>query len=328
MDKEDMMVSVCCITYNQKEYIRDAIEGFLKQKTNFKYEVIIHDDASTDGTTEIIKEYAEKYPDIIKPIFEEKNQYSQGVKRILNITYKYATGKYIALCEGDDYWIDEDKITEQVEYMEKHEDCAFCFHNAKVVDMSNGKSRPFIPNSKKIKKYVKKDGIYNVGELELLEFIPTASFMFRRENLEKMPQFYNECFVGDWPTKLIMTSFGYAYCIDKMMCVYRMNANGSVTKKNEENSRESIEKKINFLNEKIKFVRQMDEFTNKKYNDVFKLRESQFKIEKLIASGNTKKIKEEKYLKNLKGMTKLKFAVKVYFPKVAKIYKKVENKGE
>lgn len=73
---DDIMVSICCITYNQVEYLKDALDGFLKQKTNFKYEVIIHDDASTDGTTEIIKEYEKKYPNIIKPIYEKENQYS------------------------------------------------------------------------------------------------------------------------------------------------------------------------------------------------------------------------------------------------------------
>ena len=131
MEDNKIMVSVCCITYNQAEYIKYALDSFLIQKTNFKYEVIIHDDASTDGTAEIIKEYADKYPEIIKPIFQTENQYSKGVKRILNFTFKEAKGKYIALCEGDDYWINENKLQLQVEYMEKNPNCTLLFHNAK-----------------------------------------------------------------------------------------------------------------------------------------------------------------------------------------------------
>src|SRR5690625_3999133 len=99
------IVSISCITYNQSSYIRQCLDGFLMQKCNFKFEVLIHDDASTDNTADIIKEYQAKYPDIIKPIYQAENQYSKGVRGI-NIRFNFprAQGKYIALCEGDDYW--------------------------------------------------------------------------------------------------------------------------------------------------------------------------------------------------------------------------------
>lgn len=96
----DILVSICCITYNHEDYVAEAIEGFLMQKTDFNFEVLIHDDASTDGTAEIIKKYQKRYHDIIKPVLQIENQYSKGVK--INSTYNYprAKGKYIALCEG------------------------------------------------------------------------------------------------------------------------------------------------------------------------------------------------------------------------------------
>lgn len=100
------LVSVCCLAYNHAPYIRKALDGILMQKTSFLFEVIIHDDVSTDGTIDIIKEYAEQYPDIIKPIFEEENQFSKNVPINLNILYPRARGKYIATCECDDYWTD------------------------------------------------------------------------------------------------------------------------------------------------------------------------------------------------------------------------------
>lgn len=312
MKNDEIMVSVCCITYNQAQYIKDALDGFLMQKTHFRYEIIIHDDASTDGTVDIIKEYAEKYPDIIKPIFEKENQYSKGIKRILNINFAVANGKYIALCEGDDYWTDENKLQMQVDYMEENPICTFCFHNAEIIDMEDETKKSFIPYSKELKKYIKKDNIYNVGELELLEFIPTASFMFRRENLSKMPSWFNDCFVGDWPIKLLMTSFGYAYYIDKKMCVYRKNAKGSVTNKNLEKEKESIAGKVEILNKHREFINWIDEFTKGKYKEVFDIRRRRYDLEELIIKRKRKQILKGNYLKGLTIKQKIKYLIKMY----------------
>ena len=121
MEEKNIMVSICCITYNQEKYIKDAIEGFLMQKTNFLFEIIIHDDASTDKTADIIREYQQKYPDKIRTILQKENQYKKGVRNSYTV-FKEAKGKYIAFCEGDDYWIDENKLQKQVNYMEEHED--------------------------------------------------------------------------------------------------------------------------------------------------------------------------------------------------------------
>lgn len=128
------LVSIRCLTYNHEKYIRDALEGFVMQKTNFRFEVIVHDDASTDNTAAIIREYAEKYPDIIKPIFETENQYSKhdgSLSRIVNAACK---GKYIALCEGDDYWTDPYKLQKQVNILEKHDDVTMVFTGFKTVN--------------------------------------------------------------------------------------------------------------------------------------------------------------------------------------------------
>src|SRR5690606_15609661 len=107
-------VSICCITYNHEPFIRQCLDGFLMQQGDFEYEILIHDDASTDGTTKIIQEYELKYPEIIKPIIQTQNQYSQGVRGI-NFIYNFprAKGEYIAMCEGDDYWTDPLKLQKQ-----------------------------------------------------------------------------------------------------------------------------------------------------------------------------------------------------------------------
>lgn len=326
MENRDIMVSVCCITYNQEEYIRDALEGFLKQKVNFNYEIIIHDDASTDNTTNILKEYEKKYPNKIRVIYEKENQYQKG-KKVGILTYNYAKGKYVAICEGDDYWTDENKLQLQVDYMEKHPECTLCFHNAQVLDMADNSKKVFIPYKKEFKQYIKKDYKYDVGELELLEFIPTASFMFRTENLHKIPDWFEKCFVGDWPLKLIMTSFGYAYCINKVMSVYRKNAKGSLTTKNRKTEIESINGKLSILNKKEECVNWINEFTDYKYDYVFSMRKKEYEIERLLITNQSKKIIELKYLKGLEIRKKVKYLLKIYMPNIINIGKKILNRS-
>ena len=116
----EVKVSVVCLAYNHAKYIRDALEGFVSQKTSFPFEVIVHDDASTDGTDLIIKEFQSRYPEIIKPVFQKENQYSQGVSIAQAFLYPLVHGEYVALCEGDDYWTDPLKLQKQVEALESH----------------------------------------------------------------------------------------------------------------------------------------------------------------------------------------------------------------
>lgn len=131
LDDREVMVSIKCLTYNHEPYIRQCLEGFVKQKTNFRFEAIVHDDASTDKTAEIVKEYAEKYPSIIKPIFEVENQYSKRDGTLTKIVNAHMRGKYVAMCEGDDYWTDPLKLQKQVDFMEANEEYAICCHRIK-----------------------------------------------------------------------------------------------------------------------------------------------------------------------------------------------------
>jgi glycosyltransferase involved in cell wall biosynthesis len=136
LDK-DLLVSISCITYNHVSYIRKCLDGFLNQKTNFLFEILIHDDASIDGTIDIIKEYETKFPGIVKPIYQTENQYSKGVK--ISFTYQFprAKGKYVALCEGDDYWIDPYKLQKQVVFLEENPDYGLVHTNYIIVNKDN-----------------------------------------------------------------------------------------------------------------------------------------------------------------------------------------------
>lgn len=295
--KEDIIVSICCIAYNQENYIRQALDSFLTQKTNFKYEIIIHDDASTDHTPDIIKEYAEKYPNIIKPIYQTENQFLKGRKASL-ITFKEAKGRYIAFCEGDDFWTDENKLQIQVDYMEDNYDCTFCFHNAIILyDISN-KKKKFITNEPKFRKYRNKDNNYTAENIHLFGcgVAPTASFLFRKEYVSKIPNWLEGCVCGDMPIKLIMTSFGYAHYIDKTMSVYRKQVTNSITQQWKKQNN-TIESKVNHLNKVIEILDHINQFTNQKYQIGLNESKKYYEIEILLAE---KKYKEILKLKNFK----------------------------
>lgn len=131
INNDNILVAINCFTYNQEPYIRECLEGFVMQKTNFKFVAIVHDDASTDRTADIIREYEAKYPDIIKPIYETENQYSKNdgsLGRIMEAAIDATGAKYVALCEGDDYWTDPYKLQKQVDFLEGHGEYSICCH--------------------------------------------------------------------------------------------------------------------------------------------------------------------------------------------------------
>ena len=127
---EEIRVSVCMVTYNQKKYIAQAIDSVLMQKTNFKFELVIGDDASTDGTTDIVRQYAQKYPDIIRPILHEENV-GPG-KNSISI-YETVKTEYVAVCDGDDYWTDEYKLQKQVDFLDKNPDFNVVFTYSRAI---------------------------------------------------------------------------------------------------------------------------------------------------------------------------------------------------
>lgn len=137
LDTRELMVSIRCLVYNHEPYLRQCLDGFVMQQTNFRFEAIVHDDASTDGSAAIIREYAAKYPDIIKPIYETENQYSKRDGSIRRIMNAHMRGKYVAYCEGDDYWTDSLKLQKQVDFMETHPEFSLCTHHFRTFHQGN-----------------------------------------------------------------------------------------------------------------------------------------------------------------------------------------------
>lgn len=218
IDERPLMVSIRCITYNQEKYIRDALEGFVMQKTNFRFEAIVHDDASTDGTADIIREYAERYPDIIKPIYETENQYSKHDGSLGRIMNAACTGKYIAYCEGDDYWIDPLKLQKQVDFLETHPSYSMCWTDA--FQETNGKKIPYNRYPKDFESPV--GDIIEQGGL----WIPTASTLYRNSVMLKFPKGVTIC---DYTYQMFAAFMGKVYYLAKPSCVYRYMSQGSWT---------------------------------------------------------------------------------------------------
>lgn len=135
------MVSIRCLVYNHEPYLRQCLDGFVMQQANFRFEAIVHDDASTDGSAAIIREYAAKYPDIIKPIYETENQYSKRDGSIRRIMDAHTHGKYLASCEGDDYWTDPLKLQKQVDFLESHPDFSMCTHRFHILEQGTQQLR-------------------------------------------------------------------------------------------------------------------------------------------------------------------------------------------
>ena len=209
------LVSVRCITYNQQSYIAQTLDGFLNQETDFPFEVIVHDDASTDKTADIIREYEQKYPKIIKPIYETENQYSKNDDSLDKIVDSACKGKYIAFCEGDDYWIDPLKLQKQISFLEQNPDYGFSYTNFKVFDQQN--------NSFFTLDIEGKSGdIYVYEMLKPTSDIWTLTFCCRKDLYLSRPKLNRkEYFCGDRMMFMHLTSVSKGYYLPECTSVYR-----------------------------------------------------------------------------------------------------------
>lgn len=209
------LLSVCCTTYNHENYIAQTIDGFLMQLTSFRIEILIHDDASTDRTADIIRKYEMERPDVIKVIYQSENQFSKG-KRPMLLNFERAQGEYIAFCEGDDYWTDPSKLQKQVEFLEQNPRLAFCGHAVKQVD-TEGKTL------QESKFNVFKDRHFTPEEITFGPLtIPTLSLLFR--NYGKFPS--HSLVNGDRVLLSFLSNFGGGYLSKENMGAHRVHQGG------------------------------------------------------------------------------------------------------
>lgn len=239
-DIDQPIVSVCCTAFNHESYIEDALEGFLIQETEFPFEIIIHDDASTDNTADIIRKYEEKYPRLIKAIYQTENQYSKGLKIGPQLIFPRARGAYLALCEGDDFWTCRNKLERQVSFLRQNPEVSLSIHRAYIsidnevtkLSISHGKPETVLPSKL----------IYTTAG----QFCPTASMVIAREKVEVMPKFFNRVPVGDFFLQAI-TGVGGVHYLPDACSVYRLGSNGSWTNRVLGNDKKYFEKSKKML---------------------------------------------------------------------------------
>lgn len=311
---DEIKVSVLCAAYNHEKYIRQCLEGFIMQKTNFKYEVLIHDDASTDNTAQIIREYEKKYPDIIKPIYQTENQYSKGIKITTGILLPFIRGQYVALCEGDDFWTDENKLQLQVETMEAHPECKMCVHTVKDYYETQEKSEYYPPAHL---QYKIKAGIikgYDFIKIAHGYIFQTSSYFFDATTFKAFakenPTFKQISPVGDVCFLLYFGDKAPVYYIEACMSCYRRNSIGSWSQKIGKSNQKEWQ---NYSEKVVALYTEFDKYTNGKYHDLML-------VQIFYSQGNYKAIAFSKELKRWrKGFSikkRIYFLLRGLFPRL------------
>lgn len=245
--KESPLVSVCCTTFNHETCVRNAIDGFLMQDTDFPFEIIIRDDCSTDKTTDIINEYVKKFPNLIKPIYETENQFSKGVKP-MPVVFKKAIGKYFALCEGDDYWTNKNKLRIQVNELENNQHINITFHPAYSDPILARTKQPIVCQHLLTKHiFSPSEAIEGGGE-----FCPTCSLMFRKSVFENLPEWFYLAPVSDMYIQYIGSLPNGMLFLPEPMSFYRSQGIGNWTSK--------LKDRKNLVKHSIKTINSLNDF--------------------------------------------------------------------
>ena len=288
------LVSIQCLVYNHEPFLRQCLDGFVMQQTDFLFEAIVHDDASTDGSVAIIHEYAEKYPDIIKPIFETENQYCKKDGSIRRTINHHIRSKYVALCEGDDYWIDPLKLQKQVDFLESHPDYTMCCCRTKLL-------------SEKKQVYIGENYCYNQSQDILVKdlinrtglFISTCSILYKKSVKDNYPIYCEKCAVGDYPLQIMCAMKGKTYYFNEPMAVYRINNPNSWMGRQKWSavSDENLKRIGSMVNMFLGFA---DEYPD--YASIFKNKIAQY-INVTCPSATSQSAENKKYFNNFKDYT-------------------------
>lgn len=312
----EIKVSIICNSYNHEKYIEDALKSFLVQKTNFAYEVLVHDDASTDKTADIIREYEKAYPNIIKPIYQTENQYSKGIYPTDAYHLPRLKGKYIALCEGDDYWTDPLKLQKQFDALESNLDIDMCAHAAIRVKAATRKIIDTIAPSNKKTIFTTQEVIKGGGG-----FIATNTLFYRRELVKKQPKF-RKYFPFDYSLQIQGALRGGILYLPEIMSAYRVMVPNSWTFRVAHNEHYNFQQN----NKIIQMLEQLNEETENIYCHEIKRAEINLKFNSYEAAGLFKELRKGNFKDIYKSKSlqwKLKTYIKEYFPTLVSLYRKM-----
>ncbi len=258
-ETDEMMVSITCVAFNHEDYIHTTLNSFLEQETTFPFEILINDDVSTDRTVEILKGYEHEFPNIIKPVYQKENQYSQGINTMA-ILFPYIKGKYVAFCDGDDYWIDKKKLQTQVEEMDKHPDIDLSFHPTYRLE-GDERTEVLAKRANCNQIFTVKDSILGHGD-----FAETASMMFTARLISSLPEWFDTALPGDYVSEVMGAERGGSLYIDKIMSVYRSGLAEGWTTQELKKSTEERQESLTNINDQLRFL---DDYLDKKYNAEF-----------------------------------------------------------
>lgn len=319
-DDKEIKVSVLCLAYNHEKYIEKMLNSVLNQKTSFKFEILINDDCSTDNTAKIIKEYAIKYPNIIRPIYQKENQHSKNIQILSTILYPLAKGKYFAICEGDDYWIDENKLQMQYDFLEKKTDYCFCVHNAIKVD-NNGDIIGEINTVKEDSDLTCEDFIIHTGD-----FISTNSIFGVLRPADQLPSYLKKMSL-DYFWQIYLSSLGKTFCFSQKLSAYRVNSIGSWHEM-------VFQNKEKFIQHKQKVIENLKVFngeTNYIYNKIVEKKIYKDEIYMIMVNENYHELKNKKYedyIKTLSYKERVNIFLKANFSFLCKLLKKILKRGK
>lgn len=328
MKTRKVMVSICCAVYNHLPYLKQAIDGFLAQKTTFDYEIIISDDVSTDGSRELLREYQKKFPEKIRVLFQEKNQYSKGKKIIFDILIPEARGKYIAICEGDDYWVDPNKLQKQFDIMERETSCVFCVHKVQDVNADGELLGNMYPPEEMPEGLIVQQDFIRMLFAPSRYWFHTSSFFLRASEVKRFdgiyPAFIKQSGVGDVPLTWLLANCGDVYYIDSEMSCYRRDLSGSwsVRMQRRDYRRRMVQKQLEAL-------KAYNDYTGHKYDsllseDIIKCEFDYFRLSNKFLAIKQKTYK--KYYSRLSFVEKAKIFLLFLFPKIERGYESIQKR--
>lgn len=309
-------VSVSVTTYNQEKYIKQTLDSILMQQTDFDYEILINDDASSDQSTAIIEKYKQTYPDKIKPIYQTENQYTQGKEVHYTFNYTRAQGKYIAYCDGDDYWTDPTKLQKQFDFMELHPEVSAYLHAGKSVN-EQGTRILGTQSAHETNCYLKTEQVIGLQGM----FASNSLFMRNYYNNDfKMPDWFNEAKITDYPLYLFLTTKGDIYYDNTVMCAFRLASEGSWTQQ----VYKVPEQRIKHIADMINLLNAFDRFTNYEYTTFIQsqINKNKFdclKIDKGLRKKDPKEFNQVYTL--LSSKQKIKINANHYLPSIVTIYR-------
>lgn len=256
----EIKVSICCLVYNHESFLKQCLDGLVNQKTDFEYEILIHDDASTDSSANIIRAYEKKYPELVKPIYQTENQYSKHIG--INKTYQYprAKGKYLAFCEGDDYWCDEYKLQKQFDALENNEKCYMCVHKVQLISEDGSFINKSYPKAIMHKGIVEKKFIIENLNQYLFQ---TSSYFVRKDILEEQMEITEEfnslCPTGDVRLISIMALVTNFFYLEDTMSCYRVLSSGSWSQNQSKNNIAKINNSKQILEYALEYNKVLDD---------------------------------------------------------------------